>query len=190
MARKKTIQREQIIDVSMQIILNHGLKSLTARRIALEMKCSTQPIYLEFKNMDELKETIFSDVFKKLEEEIYPQYKHDDPIVNLGLNYIEFAANEKRLFGSLFVEKQNNDRLLKFSDQYFRKILKTSVKYKDLPDETVRSLLYGTWIIATGIAIMSSTEVLIPDDAKTIQMIQDGIAAMMQLKSPLFSRIG
>ena len=55
MARKKTITREQILVAAHQVISDKGFSHFTARNIATQMNCSTQPIYLEFKNMDDLK---------------------------------------------------------------------------------------------------------------------------------------
>ena len=55
MARKKTITHDQILNAAYDLVVEQGFKSFTARNIAKKMNCSTQPIYLEFKNMAELK---------------------------------------------------------------------------------------------------------------------------------------
>ena len=54
MARKKTITHDQILNAAYDLVVEQGFKSFTARNIAKKMNCSTQPIYLEFKNMAEL----------------------------------------------------------------------------------------------------------------------------------------
>mgnify|MGYP002128688326 CR=1 FL=1 len=56
MARRKTITRDQILTAAHQVISEKGFSHFTARNIATQMNCSTQPIYLEFKNMNDLKE--------------------------------------------------------------------------------------------------------------------------------------
>lgn len=58
MARKKTITRDQILKAAYEVVATEGFTRFTARNIAAKMKCSTQPIYLEFKNMDDLKKCI------------------------------------------------------------------------------------------------------------------------------------
>lgn len=55
MARKKTITREQILAAAYEVAATDGFTRFTARNIANKMNCSTQPIYLEFKNMDDLR---------------------------------------------------------------------------------------------------------------------------------------
>ncbi|BDP83738.1 hypothetical protein EfmAA610_09480 [Enterococcus faecium] len=56
MARKKTITREQILAAAYEVAATDGFTRFTARNIANKMNCSTQPIYLEFKNMDDLRQ--------------------------------------------------------------------------------------------------------------------------------------
>jgi sialic acid synthase SpsE len=58
MARRKTITREQILEASYELVSVDGFAHFTARNIANKIGCSTQPIYLEFKNMGELKDEI------------------------------------------------------------------------------------------------------------------------------------
>ena len=58
MARKKTITHDQILNAAYDLVVEQGFKSFTARNIAKKMNCSTQPIYLEFKNMAELKQAV------------------------------------------------------------------------------------------------------------------------------------
>ncbi|ELB47462.1 hypothetical protein OKE_03168 [Enterococcus faecium EnGen0043] len=60
MARKKTITREQILAAAYEVAATDGFTRFTARNIANKMNCSTQPIYLEFKNMDDLRQALLS----------------------------------------------------------------------------------------------------------------------------------
>lgn len=46
---KKTITKEQILTAAYEVVATEGFSKFTARNIANKMKCSTQPIYLEFK---------------------------------------------------------------------------------------------------------------------------------------------
>lgn len=62
MARKKTITKDHILNAAYEIVATEGFSRFTARNIASKMKCSTQPIYLEFKNMDDLKNALFDKI--------------------------------------------------------------------------------------------------------------------------------
>ena len=94
MARKKTITRDQILKAAYEVVATEGFTRFTARNIAAKMKCSTQPIYLEFKNMDDLKSALINQIYDYLATEVFPIERRGDVIVDLTLNYIGFANKE------------------------------------------------------------------------------------------------
>lgn len=55
MARKKTIMKNDILNAAVNLAMRDGFQNFTARKIADELNCSTQPLYLEFECMDDLK---------------------------------------------------------------------------------------------------------------------------------------
>jgi AcrR family transcriptional regulator len=180
MARKKTITREQILDASYSLIRQEGFTHFTARNIASTIGCSTQPIYLEFKNMTDLKNTLFDKIYKHLSEEVFPKEITGDPIIDLSLNYIDFAKSESRLFHALYIENSGEGQSIhNFSWNYFKNIVSKHEKYKDLDNDTLESLLNGTWIIATGIANLSLSGTISPSEAQKILLIQDAITGVL-----------
>ncbi|SJZ70313.1 transcriptional regulator, TetR family [Pilibacter termitis] len=185
MARKKMVTREQILTAAHKIVRTKGLSSLTARNIAEQVGCSTQPIYLEFENMGDLRDVLFEEIYEYLEQEVYPIPHTGDPIVDLALNYINLAKEQPKLFSALFVEKQYENRMLNFSYEYFMKILEKSEKYKDLNEDEVETLLNGTWVVATGVANLSASGTIKPTDDQKIQLMKDSISAMLSLDHKL-----
>ena len=53
--RRKVYTREHILKAAYELINKEGFGNFTARNIAKQMGISTQPIYLEFENMQDLK---------------------------------------------------------------------------------------------------------------------------------------
>lgn len=102
MARKKTITREHILSAVFEVISTEGFSGFTARNIANKMKTSTQPIYLEFKNMDELRNVFIDRVTAGLRNEVYNQRYTDDCIVDLTVNYVKFASENSVFYKALF----------------------------------------------------------------------------------------
>lgn len=51
----KKISREEIIEAAVDVLREGGVDSINARSVAKKLGCSTQPIYLSFQNMEELK---------------------------------------------------------------------------------------------------------------------------------------
>ncbi|MGM0274601.1 TetR/AcrR family transcriptional regulator [Enterococcus sp. AZ080] len=186
MARKKTITKEQILAAAYEVAANEGFSKFTARNIANKMNCSTQPIYLEFKNMDDLKHALFEQIYDYLKYEVFPVEHTGNTIVDLALNYIHFANREKKLYSSLYLEEYGGGREMQnFSYNYFMDVVKEDPKYMDLSDDKLVSLHNGTWIIATGIATLMSSNIIHPTDTQIEKMIQDSINAILSLKDPI-----
>ena len=55
MPAARRISRDEIIDAAVEVLRDGGFSAVNARSVAKKLGCSTQPIYLSFKSMDELK---------------------------------------------------------------------------------------------------------------------------------------
>ena len=67
--RRKVYTREHILKAAYELINREGFGNFTARNIAKHMGISTQPIYLEFENMQDLKIPwwrLFSKIYRKM----------------------------------------------------------------------------------------------------------------------------
>ncbi|MDR0922715.1 MAG: TetR/AcrR family transcriptional regulator [Lactobacillales bacterium] len=182
MARRKTITREQILDAAYDLVATEGFSHFTARNIANKIGCSTQPIYLEFKNMAELRDNLFDRIYAYLSNSVYPTRHTGDPIVDLSLNYIKFAKNESRLYRALFLEDSGGgSRMNEFSYNYFSNLVRNHETYSHLSEEMIKSLLNGTWIVATGIANLAASGSIRPTEEQKIQLIKDSIQAVLGL---------
>lgn len=156
MARKKVITREQILDTAYDIVKTDGFTKLTARHIASVMHCSTQPIYLEFKNMADLKYDVFCRIEKELEGWLIrkAQY-HEDPVMSVCMGYIEFATVEVSLYRTLSVDDFGSSyRFRQFIYRHLEAAMDKdeSHRYKDLSNEKKKSLISYLWIVTTGLA--------------------------------------
>ena len=56
MPPKVKISREDIINTCLEIVKSSGTEGINARNIAGALGCSTQPIFSNFKSMEELEE--------------------------------------------------------------------------------------------------------------------------------------
>lgn len=186
MARKKTITKDQILSAAYEVVATEGFSKFTARNIANKMNCSTQPIYLEFKNMDDLKEELFEKIHYYLANDIFPVKHTENTIVDLALNYIHFAKNESKLYRALYLEEYGGGkRMQEFSYNYFSNMVKNDPTYKDLDDTQIQSLLFGTWIIATGIAALMTSGVIKPSDQKIERLMKESIDNILERENPI-----
>ena len=100
MPPKVKIPREAIIEKAFELTKEYGFEKVTARLLASELKCSTQPVFHAFRNMEELKEEVYKRTQKLFEETMLQQpFDTETPyFLSMGLKYVELAQNEKICF--------------------------------------------------------------------------------------------
>lgn len=180
MARKKTITRDQILNAAYEVVAENGFSKFTARNIATQMNCSTQPIYLEFKNMEDLKQELIKSVLEKLSDEVLSKEQTGDSLVDLGLNYIEFAHKENNLYKSLFMENDfDGKKVHELSYEYFKNDRLNEGKYTDFTEEKKRSVYTGFWIIVSGFAALTSSNIIDFSKEDTIDFLEKAIAIII-----------
>lgn len=113
MPPKAKITKEMIIDAAFEITRESGIETVNARTISEKLGCSTQPVMYYFKKIGDIK----SAVWKKTDDfhtEYILNIRSNEPMMDIGMNFIRFAATEKHLFRLLFqsdgfVEKEVTD---------------------------------------------------------------------------------
>lgn len=125
MARNKTIFKEDILRAAEQFITEKSPSELTARGLSKYMNISTQPLYAEFENMAALKRELFSQIYYKLQNDVFNKKTHEDAVINLSLNYINFACQNPKLFKTIYLEKhgEDNHSVNEFSYNIFRTLI-------------------------------------------------------------------
>lgn len=107
MPPKVKITKEMIIDAAFEIARSEGAENINARTVSKKLGCSTQPVMYHFKTIEELKRAVY-----EKSDEYHSSYIMDihsnNPMKDIGLNYIQFAVKEKNLFRFLF---QSNEFL-------------------------------------------------------------------------------
>ncbi len=184
MARKKTITRDQILNAAYQLVATEGFSKFTARNIANKMKCSTQPIYLEFQNMDDLKDQLYEKIQAYLANDVFSKEHTGDFIVDLTLNYVQFAVKEKILYRALYVEEHGGGtRMSEFSYAYFMEELKKVPDLKRLSEPKKEKLMFDTWIMASGIASLSSGHLIELNEQEIIEKVQRMVSNILLEKN-------
>ena len=98
MPRSATTTREAMIEAAFELVRREGYDALTARALAAELGCSTQPIMYRFPDLSELREEVY-----RRADEFHTRYiLEGGDLLGIGLRYVRFAAEEPRLFRFLF----------------------------------------------------------------------------------------
>lgn len=153
------IKKEDLIKGSIKIIRNKGIEELSARNLARTCNCSTQPIFRLFENMEDLKRTVYDDVYEIQNKYLTNGGNHQIPFIGTGLSYIEFAKKEKNLFKFLFMSSNSkyNNILEMAKNEQGKKYTDTIVASTGLSYESANQIYINTWLIIHGIASMMAT---------------------------------
>lgn len=109
MSATKKITKDMIVDAALEIFRAEGFDAVTSRRVAFKLGCSTQPIYFEYKNMDELKKDIVKKVVGQLNEifsSVSNEGKEDpDEFVyrSFGLSFLKFVQADPFVFRQIYI---------------------------------------------------------------------------------------
>lgn len=109
MSATKKITKDMIVDAALEIFRAEGFDAVTSRRVAFKLGCSTQTIYFEYKNMDELKNDIVKKVVGQLNEifsSVSNEGKEDpDEFVyrSFGLSFLKFVQADPFVFRQIYI---------------------------------------------------------------------------------------
>ena len=153
------IKKEDLIKGSIKIIRDEGDSNLSARNLAKVVGCSTQPIFRLFVNMDDLKKTVYDDVYELQKKYLLKGKEHQVPFIGVGLSYIDFATKEKNLFKFLFMSSftKYNNILEMANNEDGKKYTEMIIKSTGLSPESSKQIYINTWLIIHGIASMMAT---------------------------------
>lgn len=186
MARKKTITRDQILEAAYTVVSTEGFSRFTARNIAAKMNCSTQPIYLEFQNMEDLKMALIRKVHDHLATDIFPVEHTGNKVYDLVLNYVGFATKERRLYRAMYLEEYGGGQeMQEFSSNYYKSLIKAEPRFQALSEEQIDSLHMGTWIVATGVAALMSSGIIQPSDEQIIRLVEETMDSILERQLPI-----
>jgi AcrR family transcriptional regulator len=113
MPPKKQLSKQQIIEKAFEMVQKEGYEALTARKLAQELHCSTQPIYQAFADMKELKIELINRAQERMVSYILDTLDNESPKpLAYILAYIRFAGEEKYLFQLIFTSGGLNLRTI------------------------------------------------------------------------------
>lgn len=175
MARKETITKDYLFETAFQMLKEEGIGNITARKLAAKAGCSTQPIFRLYSNMEELWQELFERAVDYFEE-YYNKAKLYDftPFVNLGITYIQFAAEEKFLFQMLFLsDRRYGKSLYEILNGKMGAVGREFTKAQNEGVKNPGDLFMKMWIFIHGSACMSITGDYDLGLEETIQLLRN-----------------
>ena len=155
MARKKEIDKQRILDAAYKLAVRGGIESLTTRNVAKAVNCSTQPIYLEFENMQDLRNQVLAKISDELKSNTLQQNFTGEPLIDLDLSYLYFAKEHVDLFRAMFLDgKFGNQMIVDTLMGLGLEKFKQQFDAEQFSEERLNHIVISNWIAATGLATL------------------------------------
>jgi len=176
MPKATTITKEIIIDSAFEIARKEGFSYLSARNIAKNIGCSTQPIYWVYKNMDDLKKDVINKMIAHLNEIIASYEKTGKPFLDYGLGYIYVAYTEPVLFKAMYVDNILNLIIEDIiPEEKVLAVMKQDSCSIGISDDEIMDIAGKSWILAHGLASLIASGMLVYDEAKIEKILIQSI---------------
>lgn len=184
MPPKAVITKDAIVDAAFQMVREQGLEVLTARSIAQKLKCSTQPIYSAYGNMEELKDDVYDRVVHFAINGMQ-QYQNEAnaSAMNLAIGCLLFARDEKHLFRTLMLSdfgteyvKRNKDVV---HDRMYAAFMQIDERLASLSESNVEKMFRKVTAYWIGIGTMINMGTLALDIDEATEMLEEMFQALM-----------
>jgi len=175
----KKFSKEKIIDVAYNLAKDEGLESINARRIASILGSSVQPIFHNFKNMEELKKTIYERAYKLYQEYMNSGIDKENPYKEMGLAYIKYARYYPNFFKAIFMQETplNAENFI-MADSAGNNVIKMCQKLTGLDFENSKNFHIKVWIFTHGIACLVATKTINISEEEVSELLESSVREM------------
>lgn len=172
MPAKKQIPKSMILSAALKLLKEQGYEAVTIKQLAKELGCSTQPIYLSFSGMEELRGELIP-----LAVRDFQTYLKDNSKDGVGrlydMPYIRFAKETPRLFCFLFMRPNAFSEIKQVLQPMIEHSVQELMDTYHIRHEEADLLHDQLWMHAHGIASMIATDFCDWDMEKAGRMLAD-----------------
>ena len=160
MPAPKKIEKEAIIDAALEVLRDGGFSAINARSVARKLGCSTQPIYVSFKSMEELKTALTERAVQmhtqRVRDSLRAHEGNDSRYSSYGMGFVKFAAEEKQLFRWLYLEGRQLGPYQ--NDVLMSEVIAVIVEEFGYSEDVARRFHQDMIYFSYGLAILANTD--------------------------------
>ena len=183
MPAAKRISKEAIIDAAAAVLRIGGFEAINARSVAKALGCSTQPIYLSFRNMEELKSALTQRAIEqhtqRVRESLRAHEGCDSRYSSYGMGFVQFAAQEKQLFRWLYLEGEQPGAYQ--SDILTQEVIGVIVDEFGYAEDVARRFHQDMIYFTYGLAILANTDHLHLTEAELREAFRREFRALISI---------
>ena len=180
MPAQKIVSKAMILAAGMDLLKSGGFEAVNVKALARQLHCSTQPIYLSFKNMDELRAELTTAAVGEFLKAIGYSAK-DSGLALCTIRYIQFAKDEKKLFQFLFMRPNAFLEMKQALEPVLAASIRQLMERFHLTYDEAHDFHDHLWMHAHGIASMIATDYCRWDMEKAGRMLRESEACFTQM---------
>ncbi len=165
--RTSKLTKEEALRAAAEVVRKGGEGALNARSLAKELGCSTQPVYSLFRNMEELKEALYTEAKNAYRRFIdgYLARGGRSRYESFGMGYVKFAQEERGLFRFLFLRDRKASEP-QTEDPFLDDILAEMTELYRMTEEQARAFHGDMTVYSYGLAALVNTGNYTPTDGE------------------------
>jgi len=166
MGPKIKFSKEQIIDAAFEIAKTEGIDNITMRKIAERMGSSVAPIYVNFKNINELVEALIERIIS-ISQQLLIEESTGNPFYDMGRASLRFSMEYSVLFRDLVMK--NNSYMKDYDEKMIPTLIKEMKKDPELEgllEDELKTILLKMKIFQLGLSVMVANGLLPKDYEK------------------------
>ena len=179
----KKITKEDILKACIKIVRKDGMEALNARRIATELKCSTQPMFYVYTNMEEIKKDVINEIYNIFYESVFKSNYNQVVYKDIGRNYVMFAKKEPILYKILFASEKTDalSNLMNLTGplESVREIIS---KQTGLSSDDVLDFHTSMWLYTNGLTSSIVNNIYTLDDDEIDRLLGEQYLAKLLLE--------
>lgn len=154
MPPKPIICRKDIINAAIQLVETGGMGRINARDLAEALNCSTKPLFRIYKNMEELKADVISELNLFYNSFMDIRMTDENRLLSQGIAYVEFARKHKMIFNTLFMNRTMEGASIRdiIKAKWNQLSIENAQQVTGLPREKAEMLFINIWVYSHGIA--------------------------------------
>jgi len=159
MPRDGLFTAEEIIDAAFHIFAQEGLQSISARRVAAHLKCSTAPVYTVFSSMEELKAKVVDKALNILLDYTAREYT-PQIFLNIGVGMLEFAKDYGFVYRALFLESDAHEQIFNKYTPRNLQLMKHDQNLGVFNEDELKTILQKLTVHTHGLAALICAKML------------------------------
>lgn len=163
-----------ILDAAFEITRQAGIENVSARTVSQHLGCSTQPVMYCFSTIEELR----AEVYRRTEEYqtnfILNRQTESISILEIGMAYVRFAAEEKHLFRLLFQSDHFSQQTLGdvVDDESMQPVIDALSQLYGIGHDEAKDAFTARFLMVHGMASMLANNSMVYDEAVVRRLLE------------------